>query len=241
MKLLSIIFSSLPPSLPPFLPPSLPPSLPSSLPSMHLVLKVCIFDVIPQDAGGSQSAPKMSVKVTDRQLPLLLHVRWLLVVLHAAPLPSPPLPSLPPLPPSLPTSQLVGSKELKSPVTALEAVDGQLLGCVCQKVHTKETVLSSSPFDHPLLCFTLPPSPSLSHPAQIYIWQFKDKEVTAVAFIDTDMYIHTVCALKNFILIADIMKNIKLLRYRVSTACMCMALPCLALHAFSCTRLKLAL
>ena len=53
---------------------------------------------------------------------------------------------------------------------------------------------------------------------QIYIWQFKDKEITAVAFIDTDMYIHTVCALKNFILIADVMKNVKLLRYRVSTA-----------------------
>jgi cleavage and polyadenylation specificity factor subunit 1 len=77
--------------------------------------------------------------------------------------------------------QLAGCKEVKSPVTCLEAVDGHLLGCVCQK---------------------------------IYIWQFKNKELTPVAFIDTDVYIHSVSVLKNFILIADIMKNVKLLRFK---------------------------
>ena len=75
----------------------------------------------------------------------------------------------------------------------------------------------------PSLPLPLPLPPS--HPVQIYIWQFKDKEITAVAFIDTDMYIHTVCTLKNFILIADVMKNIKLLRYRVSTLFTCIASP----------------
>ena len=58
-----------------------------------------------------------------------------------------------------------------------------------------------------------------------------------MAFIDTDMYIHTVCALKHFILIADVMKNVKLLRYRVSPTCHhlshlhnCVVLPLVCIH-----------
>ncbi len=48
------------------------------------------------------------------------------------------------------------------------------------------------------------------------MWQFKDnKDLLGMAFIDTDIYIHTAIALKNFILIGDISRSIQLLRYKV--------------------------
>ena len=34
--------------------------------------------------------------------------------------------------------QVVGNKEFKSPVTAVDAVDGHLIGCVSQKVECME-------------------------------------------------------------------------------------------------------
>ena len=83
-----------------------------------------------------------------------------------------------------------------------------------------DNILGISPFVVGVLTtrdFTLQTSLCLhSCCAQIYIWQFKNKEINAVAFIDTDVYIHTVSVLKNFILIADIMKNVKLLRFKVT-------------------------
>ncbi len=53
----------------------------------------------------------------------------------------------------------------------------------------------------------------LSPCLQIFMWQFKDNK--GMAFIDTDIYIHTAIALKNFILIGDISRSIQLLRYKV--------------------------
>ncbi len=56
----------------------------------------------------------------------------------------------------------------------------------------------------------------LSPCVQIFMWQFKDnKDLLGMAFIDTDIYIHTAIALKNFILIGDISRSIQLLRYKV--------------------------
>ncbi len=47
---------------------------------------------------------------------------------------------------------------------------------------------------------------------QIYIWQFTDGDLSGIAFIDTQIYIHTITTLKNLILIGDIAKSISLLR-----------------------------
>ena len=49
---------------------------------------------------------------------------------------------------------------------------------------------------------------------QIYIWQLKDNTLSGVAFIDTQIYIHSMVSLKNMVVIADILKGITLLRYQ---------------------------
>ena len=48
------------------------------------------------------------------------------------------------------------------------------------------------------------------------MWHFKDnKDLVGVAFIDTEIYVHTAHALKNFILIGDVTRSVQLLRYQV--------------------------
>ena len=49
---------------------------------------------------------------------------------------------------------------------------------------------------------------------QIYIWQLKDEDLIGVAFIDTQIYVHSIITIKNLILIGDIAKSISLLRYQ---------------------------
>lgn len=50
---------------------------------------------------------------------------------------------------------------------------------------------------------------------KIFMWHFKDnKDLVGVAFIDTEIYVHTAHALKNFILIGDITRSVQLLRYQ---------------------------
>jgi cleavage and polyadenylation specificity factor subunit 1 len=49
---------------------------------------------------------------------------------------------------------------------------------------------------------------------QIYIWQLKDQDLMGVAFIDTQVYVHRLCTIKNLILAADMCKSISLLRYQ---------------------------
>ncbi|XP_046972661.1 cleavage and polyadenylation specificity factor subunit 1 [Vanessa cardui] len=49
---------------------------------------------------------------------------------------------------------------------------------------------------------------------KIYIWQLKDNELVGVAFIDTQIYVHRMLAVKNLILVADVYKSISLLRYQ---------------------------
>ena len=73
---------------------------------------------------------------------------------------------------------------------------------------------------------------------KIYIWQFKvenkakkfkisfsflfwkkykivqDKELHGIAFIDSNVYIHQIHALKNFLLVGDVYKSINVLQYQ---------------------------
>lgn len=48
----------------------------------------------------------------------------------------------------------------------------------------------------------------------MYIWQLKDNELVGVAFIDTQIYIHSVVTVKNLILVGDVFKSVSLLRYQ---------------------------
>lgn len=49
---------------------------------------------------------------------------------------------------------------------------------------------------------------------KVYIWQLKDNDLVGIAFIDTQIYIHSAMCIKNLILVADIFKSISLLRYQ---------------------------
>lgn len=49
---------------------------------------------------------------------------------------------------------------------------------------------------------------------KIYIWQLKDNDLVGVAFIDTQIYVHRMLAVKNLILVADVYKSISVLRYQ---------------------------
>lgn len=49
---------------------------------------------------------------------------------------------------------------------------------------------------------------------KIFLWSLKDNDLTGMAFIDTQLYIHQMHSIKNFILAADVMKSICLLRYQ---------------------------
>lgn len=58
-----------------------------------------------------------------------------------------------------------------------------------------------------------PATHSPAHP-QIFLWSLRASELTGMAFIDTQLYIHQMISVKNFILAADVMKSISLLRYQ---------------------------
>ncbi|XP_041102417.1 cleavage and polyadenylation specificity factor subunit 1-like isoform X2 [Polyodon spathula] len=49
---------------------------------------------------------------------------------------------------------------------------------------------------------------------KIFLWSLKDNDLTGMAFIDTQLYIHQMFSIKNFILAADVMKSISILRYQ---------------------------
>lgn len=52
---------------------------------------------------------------------------------------------------------------------------------------------------------------------KIYIWQLKESQLIGIAFIDTQIYVHTAVSLRNLILIGDVYKSISLLRYQEET------------------------
>eukprot|EP00092_Neocalanus_flemingeri_P020040 GFUD01021700.1.p1 GENE.GFUD01021700.1~~GFUD01021700.1.p1 ORF type:complete len:1406 (+),score=514.90 GFUD01021700.1:53-4270(+) len=49
---------------------------------------------------------------------------------------------------------------------------------------------------------------------KIYIWQFKDKDLHGIAFIDSQVYVHQIHSLKNFLLVGDVYKSINVLQYQ---------------------------
>ena len=49
---------------------------------------------------------------------------------------------------------------------------------------------------------------------KVYIFQFKNKELYGVAFIDSKVYVHSLACLKNFILVGDIMQSVDLLMFQ---------------------------
>ncbi|XP_053916563.1 cleavage and polyadenylation specificity factor subunit 1 [Cuculus canorus] len=49
---------------------------------------------------------------------------------------------------------------------------------------------------------------------KIFLWSLKANDLTGMAFIDTQLYIHQMISVKSFILAADLMKSISLLRYQ---------------------------
>ncbi|XP_016321673.1 cleavage and polyadenylation specificity factor subunit 1-like [Sinocyclocheilus anshuiensis] len=49
---------------------------------------------------------------------------------------------------------------------------------------------------------------------KIFLWSLKDNDLSGMAFIDTQLYIHQMHSIKNFILAADVMMSISLLRYQ---------------------------
>ena len=52
---------------------------------------------------------------------------------------------------------------------------------------------------------------------KIYIWQLKEADLVGIAFIDTQIYIHSAVSIKSLILVADVYKSISLLRYQEET------------------------
>ena len=49
---------------------------------------------------------------------------------------------------------------------------------------------------------------------KIYVFQFKNQDLFGVAFIDSQIYIHTLVTMKNFILVGDVMKSVDLLQFQ---------------------------
>lgn len=49
---------------------------------------------------------------------------------------------------------------------------------------------------------------------KIYLWQLQDDDLSGVAFIDTNIYVHQIISVKSLILIADVYKSISLLRFQ---------------------------
>ena len=50
-----------------------------------------------------------------------------------------------------------------------------------------------------------------------FFFQFKNQDLFGVAFIDSQIYVHTLCCMKSFILVGDVMKSIDLLQFQQGT------------------------
>ena len=49
---------------------------------------------------------------------------------------------------------------------------------------------------------------------KVYVFELKNKELFGMAFIDSQIYIHQLVSLKNFILVGDAMNSVDLLMYQ---------------------------
>ena len=47
---------------------------------------------------------------------------------------------------------------------------------------------------------------------KIYIFHFKNSDLFGLAFIDSQVYMHQLCSLKNFLLVGDMMKSVDLMQ-----------------------------
>ena len=48
---------------------------------------------------------------------------------------------------------------------------------------------------------------------RIILWELKSDDLIGIAFIDTQIYIHTLVTIKNFILYGDITKSVAIIRW----------------------------
>ncbi|XP_054164327.1 cleavage and polyadenylation specificity factor subunit 1-like [Oppia nitens] len=70
---------------------------------------------------------------------------------------------------------------------------------------------------------------------KLYIWQLKESSLIGIAFIDTQIYIHSAISIKNLVLIADIYKSISILRYQEETRTLSLvSKDCRSLQVYSC-------
>lgn len=49
---------------------------------------------------------------------------------------------------------------------------------------------------------------------KIYLWQLKDNDLSGVAFIDTNIFVHEISSIKSLLLVADMYKSISILRFQ---------------------------
>ncbi|CAL8101300.1 unnamed protein product [Calicophoron daubneyi] len=49
---------------------------------------------------------------------------------------------------------------------------------------------------------------------KVYIWTLKNGDLVGVAFVDSELYIHSLLCVKNLVLAADVLKSIQLLRFQ---------------------------
>ncbi|CAH1269285.1 CPSF1 [Branchiostoma lanceolatum] len=52
---------------------------------------------------------------------------------------------------------------------------------------------------------------------KIFLWEFRNNDLIGVAFIDTQVYIHTAISIKNYVILGDVFKSISLLRYQAES------------------------
>ena len=48
---------------------------------------------------------------------------------------------------------------------------------------------------------------------RIILWELRSDDLVGIAFIDTQIYIHTLVTIKNFILYGDVTKSVAIIRF----------------------------